>query len=306
MIILSLAQISAAIPPWSESFGDNDGTPLSAILADPGRYHGKTIRTSGYLILEYEGDTLWFSKTDSDQFISENRLWIDGPEWEEAKARRRLNGQYVTIEGVFRADSKGHLGASNGTIVAKEIDAQRSRRKLSLLYDGPVYLVTAPWPPIIAGLLLLAGIFAVGRRRRPTATGGITSPGAWIALAGVMTVFSAVRVRGSGEQAYWALQAGMYEIWTWFSFAEAVVGLFAAIGMWWALKSGRRTVLLIFVLLQLAVPAARELARVDTWRSQMTYPFVPAPLDRHWEHPGWPPSEARMATTDQAAPAMKS
>ncbi|MBX3476220.1 MAG: hypothetical protein KF910_01295 [Brevundimonas sp.] len=295
LIILSLMQISAAIPPWSESFASSNRTPLSAIVADPSRFHGKHITTSGYLVLEFEGDSLWVGKTDAEQFFPENGVSIEGPERRDSAARRRLDGRYVVVSGVFRADRNGHLASWPGAIVAQRIDAHGGRLQNSFLYRGPKYLVSLPWPLIIGGLgLTVAGFFLAARQGR-WGRSWSWRRGPWIALAVVMTAFSALRLQGAVEQTYWAGWAFSNDIWFWFGVAETVVGLIAVIGMWAAWKLGRKTVVLAFVLLQLMVPAVHELMRIDSWRSQMTYPFEPSPSSRHWEHPNWPPSEARLA-----------
>ena len=46
--------------------------------------------------------------------------------------------------------------------------------------------------------------------------------------------------------------------------------------------------MLLMVGLQLAVPIARELYRIDTWASQLRYPFYVQTTDVEWRRARWP------------------
>jgi hypothetical protein len=71
------------------------------LIATPGRYDGKLVRTIGFLRLEFEGDYLYLHQEDFKHAIMSNRVWVDIPE--NFKNRGKLSMNYVIIEGVFGA-----------------------------------------------------------------------------------------------------------------------------------------------------------------------------------------------------------
>jgi hypothetical protein len=91
--------------------------PVSMIrlLANPEKYHGKRVIVEGYMRLEFEGDAIYFHEEDYKKGLSSNSFWLD-VSVEQLKKYRRINNQYVFIEGVFDAKHFGHMGMFSGEI----------------------------------------------------------------------------------------------------------------------------------------------------------------------------------------------
>lgn len=89
--------------------------PFVRLLAQPQAYDGKLITTTGFMHLEFEGDSLYQNRNDHALRLRENALWISLPELESG-ALSAFKMQYVEITGVFNAESHGHGGLYSGTI----------------------------------------------------------------------------------------------------------------------------------------------------------------------------------------------
>lgn len=88
---------------------------LIRLLANPERYNEKFIRVNGFLELEFEGTALYLHREDCEQMLLRNAVWLDVPS--EIWGRKyELTERYVVIEGVFRADRRGHMDAFGGAI----------------------------------------------------------------------------------------------------------------------------------------------------------------------------------------------
>jgi hypothetical protein len=83
------------------------------LLATPERFDGKFIRTYGFLRIAFEGKALYFHKDDYSHQLYKNSVWVDLPETGEYL---NLNMHYVLIEGIFNANSYGHLHMFSGTL----------------------------------------------------------------------------------------------------------------------------------------------------------------------------------------------
>ena len=102
-------------------------TALVAVIADPVRFHEKTVSVTGFYRHGFEVSGLFPSRDMS--FSEANGLWLDfekeavvepptsDPIWKEAKPL------WLQVDGVIDAGSHGHLGAWTGTIRAKKIRA---------------------------------------------------------------------------------------------------------------------------------------------------------------------------------------
>jgi len=69
----------------------------------------------GFLRLEFEGNALYLHETDFCHRISENAVWVDVG-WPPDDKHMRFNNEYVLLEGVFNAKSKGHMGMFAGSV----------------------------------------------------------------------------------------------------------------------------------------------------------------------------------------------
>jgi hypothetical protein len=85
------------------------------LIATPERFDGKPIRVIGFLHLEFEGNALYLHESDFCHRITSNAIWVGvgSPPKDEQAA---LNNAYVLLEGVFSAQSKGHMGMFAGSV----------------------------------------------------------------------------------------------------------------------------------------------------------------------------------------------
>ncbi|MCP4268263.1 MAG: hypothetical protein GY777_22265 [Candidatus Brocadiaceae bacterium] len=108
LLIIAILLIS------SVSFAKSELNYISIInlIGSPEKYDGKPVRFTGFLFLEFEGNAIYLHKSDKDNHIYKNGLWFELSKKEYLK----YHNKYVTIEGVFNAKDKGHLGLWSGSI----------------------------------------------------------------------------------------------------------------------------------------------------------------------------------------------
>jgi hypothetical protein len=107
LTVFASGLISAAPRPTEPS---NVDTSFKNILANPVAYNGRSVRLHGFMILEFEGDSLWASEADYRAQRYERALWIDLPG--QRRPKHPLNGKRVFMSGVIaaRKQGAGHLG----------------------------------------------------------------------------------------------------------------------------------------------------------------------------------------------------
>ena len=82
---------------------------LVQLLSSPDKYDGKHVAVLGFLTIGQENNNLYLGKTDYDNALLPNSIWI-GISDEMLKKRNELSMKYVRIVGVFHL---GHDGRSN-------------------------------------------------------------------------------------------------------------------------------------------------------------------------------------------------
>jgi hypothetical protein len=294
LVLLSFV-VSAASPAGAQSQDPRDDrVPLVALLANPALYDGRHVETFGYLNLVLEGDALYASKNDFEAYATQNGIWFDGPK-QDVRARRVLDRHYVEASGVFHAVRRGSW---YGVLTADEVQIAPSRRQLSYLYELNLSPIPLPWPPIL-GLLLLATTLIYGghlihrimaRESTPQQRGFahaiLGQPAPWLFLVLITTLLIVLRVIGTAEVVRGAPYLDRSDIWFVFGVAECLAGVCGLAAMWAAHVTRRRTLCALAIVLQLIVPGTRELMRMDTWESQMTYPFRTHSVSESWSrHP---------------------
>lgn len=295
--LVALTQLAVVAPAAAETPQD-PRVPLVALIANPEAYDGRYVEVTGYLNLEFEGNGLFVSKADFDAYITQNAVWIDGPR--DKAVRRALTRHYVTASGIFRAGDHGSYNAYRGKLVVDHAAISGERRQLSYLYATALSAVPLPWLLIIP-LLAFAAIAmgAVRLLRRAAASDGsagavrFVKPGSrgqsrsWMILVVVFSLFTLLTAGSGARVAYLVIgYHGPFDIWFGLMLGGAIVGVLAAAAMWACHVKGRRTLCAAFMILQLAVPATRELLRQDTWQAQMAYPFQPWVTVYSWSRPG--------------------
>ena len=89
------------------------------LILNPEKYHGELVRVIGVSRIEFEGDSVWFTKEHYYHWILNNALWIE-PDYKALNLTRdqleQFNGKYVLLEGIFNKDNHGHLGMYSGAL----------------------------------------------------------------------------------------------------------------------------------------------------------------------------------------------
>ena len=99
---------------------------MAALIATPERFDGKLIRVIGFMHLEFEGQCLYLHREDFEHAIIGNWVWLDV----DIATHKAKNDNYVIIQGVFDAESRGHFGMSAGTIHSiNRLDVWQQRRE---------------------------------------------------------------------------------------------------------------------------------------------------------------------------------
>jgi hypothetical protein len=89
--------------------------PLQQLLADPQRFEGQRVRTTGFLRLEFEANALYLTRDDFNREMRQHAVWLD---LSNAQLRKlgKLNNGHVVVDGVFSAQYKGHGGKWPGAL----------------------------------------------------------------------------------------------------------------------------------------------------------------------------------------------
>src|ERR1700730_655936 len=106
MAICTMASCSAATQ-------SAESVSMVQLIATPEKFDGKTIQVVGFLRLEFEGNALYLHREDYDQEIYRNAFWFNFPADQDAQ---KVNGHYVLLQGIFRANLHGHMDLFSGTI----------------------------------------------------------------------------------------------------------------------------------------------------------------------------------------------
>ena len=128
------------------------------VIANPDEYNGRRVRLAGYLITSFEQSAVFLDRESYDQGIYANAIWLQVPPQMTNSERKHLSGQYVSVQGTFLADFKGHVNAFSGELGSiEQIDVIPSENafKRGLIYQ---YWITT-WPKTVLILLSILVIF---------------------------------------------------------------------------------------------------------------------------------------------------
>ncbi len=96
---------------------------LVQLIATPEKYDRLLVSVEGYLSVEFEDFGLYLTHDDYDHLNGSNALWVDfkpgilkGPAGMTPNENKDLQGRFVRVEGVFDAQSYGHMGSFAGSI----------------------------------------------------------------------------------------------------------------------------------------------------------------------------------------------
>lgn len=106
--------------PFQRKLCDKCAESVSIIqlIATPERFNHQLIRVEGYTSLEFEEYAIYLSRTDYEDFNTNNSLWISFGQnaLKSNKERQELKGKLVVLEGIFDAGCHGHLGSFSGCL----------------------------------------------------------------------------------------------------------------------------------------------------------------------------------------------
>jgi len=121
--VMMICIVSALLLGFSCASGTTspevESVSLMQLIVNPEQYHGKRVRVIGISILEFEGDSIWFTKEHYVHRIYKNSLWIV-PDYVALQTTpqelEEFNGKYVLMEGIFNKNDHGHMGLNSGTL----------------------------------------------------------------------------------------------------------------------------------------------------------------------------------------------
>jgi hypothetical protein len=142
--LIILATLALSEPGLAQ---DHHATPpavsIVQLLSSPEKYEGKRVVAFGFLTIGDENDNLYFGKTDFDNDLLVNSIWVDVSK-EMLKKIPELNMRYVRIVGVFhsghegrRALSVGGIGEISDCSVLSDPDHPFSEKLKGLVHHDP-------------------------------------------------------------------------------------------------------------------------------------------------------------------------
>jgi hypothetical protein len=111
----TFAQMAEYYPKGGPDNGPED-VSLIQLIANPQAYDGKTVRITGFLHLEFEGNAIYLHNEDFRYALTKNALWINVPKDMTQAQIKVVNDQYVICTGKFVASMHGHMGLNSGEI----------------------------------------------------------------------------------------------------------------------------------------------------------------------------------------------
>jgi hypothetical protein len=109
------AQMAGYYPKGGPDIEAED-VSLIQLIATPQVYANKTVRITGFLHLEFEGNVIYLHSEDFRYALTKNALWIDIPKGMTKEQITVVNDQYVICTGRFVAGMHGHMGLNSGEI----------------------------------------------------------------------------------------------------------------------------------------------------------------------------------------------
>jgi hypothetical protein len=163
--------IALGMPGTARSQAPRD-VPLTELIARPEAHHGQTVRSHGFMVLEFEGTILWVSEADFRAERYDRAVWLDTRLG--AFEPHPLSGRRVFVSGRFtsgRVDGRsfGHLGLTDaviGNISRIEPDPSDTDRARAWR-DDPLLVILASLG--LLGLFMAVARFGLrGFPQRPT------------------------------------------------------------------------------------------------------------------------------------------
>jgi len=90
--------------------------PFVRLIANAPAYDGKLVQVSGVLRIEFEGNALFLNREHLEHRLEGDSLAL-ALDREQRKQFKPYHKKYVTLQGVFRAQGRGHLYMPIGGIL---------------------------------------------------------------------------------------------------------------------------------------------------------------------------------------------
>lgn len=86
---------------------------LLRLITDPQGHDGVPVAVSGFVVLDFENHGLYVREEDWRNGITKNAVWLDL----DPREHSRFNKQFVTLQGLFQAQNRGHMALYSGALV---------------------------------------------------------------------------------------------------------------------------------------------------------------------------------------------
>ena len=143
------------------------GTPayldvsVADLVHDPAVYAGKQVRVHGFLIVAFEGDSVWVDEAAYKSGLYEQGFWVDTGSL-KADEVEGLTGRLAYVSGTFDLQHRGHLGLWAGAIEDVAVIQRDPEDTLAARLWRPETFVMFVGLTVIGGLVV--AIFLLGNR----------------------------------------------------------------------------------------------------------------------------------------------
>ena len=160
-LVVAFLLLGAGLAVGQPSYQD---VSVADILEDPAGYAGERVRVHGFLIFEFEGDSIWVDEAAFRNERYERGFWVDARGLTVAE-RKSLSGRLAYVSGTLDIHKNGHLNLWAGTLghlTAVEADAADTLEARPWRTD-PIYTLLLSL--MVLGALLVC-VFIFGDRKR--------------------------------------------------------------------------------------------------------------------------------------------
>jgi hypothetical protein len=110
-----IAQTAGYYPKGGADIAAED-VSLIQLIANPQTYDRKTVRITGFLHLEFEGNVIYLHSEDFRYGLTKNGLWVEIPKDMSKEQMKAVNDQYVICTARFVAKMHGHMDLNSGEL----------------------------------------------------------------------------------------------------------------------------------------------------------------------------------------------
>jgi len=115
-IIAVLCVIFSCQQSYSQKKDSSTKVSMINLISSPEEYHGKKIRVNAYLKIKHESNAIYLNKDDYRYSIYKNAIYLYVDRDKLEKFLESPYEGYVSIEGIFNKNDKGHLSLFSGSL----------------------------------------------------------------------------------------------------------------------------------------------------------------------------------------------